>query len=132
VKKYGLSAREIIKHKKDINKVFQSGTTLLSSDKKLKAYYFVDITAKQPGIKFAVAVSKKLGNAVWRNKLKRLFRVAYRLNKSSLTDRCLIKSKGVNLILSPFRLNQEKDKALKLVDVEAGIREVMDIISNRI
>lgn len=132
MKKYGLSAGERIKHKKDLKKIFQSGTTTLSSDKKLKAYYFVDVTTRQPGIKFAVTVSKKLGNAVWRNKLKRLFRAAYRLNKTRLIDKCLKKHKGVDLVLSPFRLNQESNRALKLVDVEAGIREIIGIISDRI
>ena len=127
MKKYGLSARERIKHKKDLNKIFQSGTTVLSSDKKIIAYYFVDVTTQQPVIKFAVTISKKLGNAVWRNRLKRIFRAAYRLNKSGL-----INSKSVNLVLSPHRLNQENNKVLKLADIETGIREVMGFISNRI
>ena len=132
MKKYGLSARERIKHKKDLNKIFQSGTTVLSSDKKIIAYYFVDVTTQQPVIKFAVTISKKLGNAVWRNRLKRIFRAAYRLNKSGLIDKCLINSKSVNLVFSPQRLNQENNKVLKLADIETGIREVMGFISNRI
>ena len=132
MKKYGLSVRERIKHKKDLNKIFQSGITVLSSDKKIKAYYFVDVTTQQPVIKFAVTISKKLGNAVWRNRLKRIFRAAYRLNKSGLIDKCLINSKSVNLVLSPHRLNQENNKVLKLADIETGIREVMGFISNRI
>ena len=83
-------------------------------------------------IKFAVTISKKLGNAVWRNRLKRIFRAAYRLNKAGLIDKCLINSKSVNLVLSPHRLNQENNKVLKLADIETGIREVMGFISNRI
>jgi len=129
VKKYGLSAKEKIKHQKELNKVYQSGKSILSSDNKIKAIIFIEKITLQPKVKFAVTVSKKLGSAVWRNRLKRLFREAYRLNKSALIEKCFAKKKDIKIVLSSYRLNQKTYKRLKLTDVEPGIVDIIDNIN---
>jgi len=132
VKKYGLSAREKIKHQRDLTKVYQSGKSILSSDKKVKANYFVESITQQPGVKFAVTVSKKFGKAVWRNRIKRLFREAYRLSKNKLIDVCAVKKRTIKIVLSPYKINQIDNKILKLSDVEHSITELIDKIAQRV
>jgi len=132
VKKYGLSAKEKIKNQKDLNKVHQSGKSILSSDKKIKANFFVEKTTHQPKVKFAVTVSKRLGSAVWRNRLKRLFREAYRLNKSALIEKSSTNNKDIKIAMSSYKLNQKIYRRLRLLDVEPGISEIINNISRRI
>ena len=132
MKKYGLSAREKIKHQKDLAKVFQSGKSILSSDKKIKANYFVENVIQQPGVKFAVTVPKKLGNAIWRNRTKRLFRESFRLCKIGLNSVCEAKKRKLQLILSPYKLSQRENKIPRLGDVEHSIIEIIDKIIQKI
>ena len=130
MKKYGLSAREKIRRRKDLTEVYQSGKSILSSDKNVKANYLVE-NVEQPGVKFAVTVSKKLGGAVWRNRVKRVLREAYRLSKYKLIEVCEAKKKEIKLVLSPYKLNQREHKALKLRDVELSVIEIIDKITQR-
>ena len=65
------------------------------------------------GVMFAVAVGKKLGNAVWRNRVKRLAREAYRLNKIGLVEKYKTKNALLEIIFSPQSLNQIKNKRIR-------------------
>jgi ribonuclease P protein component len=130
VKKNGLSAREKIRRRKDLTEVYQSGKSILSSDKNVKVYYLVE-NVEQPGVKFAVTVSKKLGGAVWRNRIKRILREAYRLSKHKLIEMCEVKKREIKLVLSPYKLNQREHKDLKLKDVEHCVIEIIDKITQR-
>ncbi len=92
MKPHGLAANERIKSKKDFENIFKSGNIIYSSDDKLKAIYTYNENSKECGIKIATAVFKKSGNAVWRNRVKRLIRSSYRLNKQILSETCLNKN----------------------------------------
>ncbi len=110
MKNFGLSKNERVKLKKDFNKIYTEGQVLYSSENKLKANYFIESSVNDFGVKAAFVVSKKTGNAVWRNKVKRLLRVAYRLNKSDLIEKCNIKNKKLLVAFSPNNFNQKKIK----------------------
>jgi len=77
-------------------------------------------------VKVAFAVHKKAGNAVWRNKIKRLLREAYRLNKELLThDRT---GKSLSIIFALNLMNKRKFPNVYLKDIEQDVLELMKII----
>jgi ribonuclease P protein component len=127
-----LTAKERIKSKRDFENIYQSGTTIQSSDKKIKAIYVVETDNLQPGVQVAVAISKKAGGAVWRNRFKRLIRESYRLNKTRLVDYCVEKKQTAKVIFSTGTLNQKNYGRLRLNTVMPGIIEVMEGIKRLI
>jgi len=126
-KKQGLSSKERIKSKKDFDELYSFGKTLISSDKKIKAIY---LTKENPGegIKIAAVVSKKLGNAVWRNRIKRLIKEAYRLNKEEIIIAAESAGKDLKLIFSAFALSEKKNKKIALNDIEPGVLDAVNHI----
>lgn len=125
MKKYGLSVLEKIKSRKDFEKIFTEGEATYSSDNKIRANYKLTARPSNPGVMFAVAVGKKLGNAVWRNRVKRLIRESYRYNKLALIEKCKVKNALLEIIFSPQALNQTKNKQLGLKDIQPQIQEII-------
>ena len=125
MKRYGLSAEERIKSKKDFEKIYLTGTTVFSADKKIKATYIIEKDVNKPVVKIAAAVHHKSGTAVWRNRVKRLIKEAYRLNKSLLCEMCFTKNVLLKIVFSPYFLNEKKNKKIMLDEVMPGILEIM-------
>ncbi len=125
MKRYGLSAKERIKSKKDFDKIFSSGKTLYSSSKLIKAVYIIEKEDKNKGVRIAVAVSKKLGIAVWRNRIKRLVKESYRLNKEILLDICSKKEILLKIVFSPNFLNEKNNKNIMLLDLMPSVVDLM-------
>ncbi len=84
----------------------------------------------KPGVKTAFAVYKKAGKAVWRNRVKRLMREAYRLNKSIITEN--VNNKLLLIAFSPNKVNQKNYKKIYLRDVEPEIIDLMEKIRDTI
>ena len=57
-------------------------------------------------VKVVFAVHKKAGNAVWRNRVKRLLRESYRLNKQILSE--IVDEKTLLLVIVEDELNLTK------------------------
>lgn len=114
MKNFSLSKNERIKLKRDFQKVYTKGKILYSSQKKIKVNYYLESSVNEGGIKAAFVVSKKAGNAVWRNRVKRLLREAYRTNKLLLKDLCISKNQLLLMIFSPNIINQKQNKKIKL------------------
>ena len=117
MKTQGLSKSERIKKKNDFEKVYSFGTTIHSSDRKLKATYFFDKTNERGLIKAAFAVHKRAGKAVWRNRVKRLLRESYRLNKQKLYNSVELNETALLIIFSPNSINEKKYKTINLNDI---------------
>ena len=132
MKKYGLSAEERIKRKKDFDLIFSFGKFIPSSGKKIKALYVVEENNNEPGVKIAAVAGKKQGNAVWRNRIKRLIKESYRLNKELLSRTCFEKKILLKIIFSPFYLNQKNNKVLSLDDIRSDMIEIMITIKSRL
>ena len=76
---FRFTKQERLRKKKEFEKVFQEGKVLKNG--KLVLY----VMPNSLGVsRLGLVVSKKVGNAVRRNRVKRLLREAYRLNKHLL------------------------------------------------
>jgi len=133
LKQNTLSKSERLKSKKDIEEIFSENKSFVSSDKKILLLYKIcHIEESKPELKFAVTVPKKSGCAVWRNRIKRLLREAYRNSKFELLQH--IDSKGVKLylIFVPFHLSEKKNKKISLDEIRPGVVELLNKVRDKI
>ena len=83
---YKLPKRRILRKNKEFQKVYRYGHSY--ANRYLVLYVFAD---NSPQSKVGFAAGKKLGNAVTRNRVKRLLRETYRLNQNLLQQKhCLL------------------------------------------
>lgn len=129
MKRFGLSKNERIKKKNEISRLINSGKRIYTNSRKLKAIFCFG-EDDSGTIKIVPAVHKKAGNAVWRNRVKRLLRESYRLNKKILTD--IIEEKTLLLMISPNSINKRKHPHIVLSDVQDEIIEILNKIKNQI
>ena len=128
-----LSSEERIKSRKDLKKIFSQGVVLMSGDRKIKAQFTVTQGHdNNHGVKITAAVSKKSGKAVWRNRLKRLIRESYRLNKEILVNFCLKRKLLLQVVFSTGVLNQKQNRKIKLQEIMESMIEVMTKIKEGI
>lgn len=132
MKTFGLSNIERLKSKKDFELIYSTGKTLYSKANKLKALFVVFENSENPGVKIGVAVSKRAGNAVWRNRLKRLLRESYRLNKHTLSEECIALKKSVYVVFSLNRINQRKNRNIKLSYIYDEVIDLVKQIRDRL
>ena len=132
MKKFGLSKKERIKKKKDFEQIYSSGLVTFSKNKKIKILYIFEENSEYPGVKAAFAVSKKAGKAVWRNRVKRLLRESFRLNKKILSEFHSGQNVLLKLVISPSTINQRDNNSIKLSDVMPEVIEAMLNIRSRI
>jgi ribonuclease P protein component len=132
LKNFSLSRNERVKKKKDFEKVYSSAKILFSSDLLIKALYTIDSDKQFLGVKIVPAVSKKAGKAVWRNRVKRLIKESYRLNKRGLCIKTLEKKIGMLIIFSPNKLSESKNKKVYLIDIYKSVIELINKIEQQI
>jgi len=130
--KFGLSAAERIKKRKDFEALYSAGKFIYSSDLKLKAVFIIENNETESGVKIAAAISKKAGTAVWRNRVKRLIKESYRLNKIPLLEKCKEKNILLKIVFSANQLNQKKIKKLYLKDIQPGVLDLMNKIGSNL
>lgn len=132
MKKFSLSRKERIKSKKLFDAIYACNKVVTSKDQKVKAVFLIENHTNDIPVKVTEAVSKKSGNAAWRNRVKRLLRESYRLNKFLLVDLCIEKKVSLAVVFSPCYLNQKKNPKLSLADVLPGMLDVIKKIQSNI
>ncbi len=130
MKEFGLSKRERIKSRKQLEILFANGKALYSKKSRFKTVLYLFKDSNESGVKVVFAVHKKAGNAVWRNRVKRLMREAYRQNKKILygvpIDILLL------LSFSPSRINQRNFRKITLHDVLPDIVDLLEQVKTKI
>lgn len=130
MKKFGLSANEKLKSRKDFEELYSKGITLFSSTKKIKAVYIIEQNSDKPGIKISAAVSRRSGKAIWRNRVKRLIKESYRLNKHILIKKAEEFSIFIKIIFTPYSINMRNNKNIYLKDIMPDVIEIISKISS--
>jgi len=128
LKQFGLSKTERIKSKKEFDLVYSVGEILFSSSQKFKAVFFIQRESEASGTKAAFAVSRKSGIAVWRNRVKRLLRESFRLNKKELATEAKSKKVKLTIVFSPNTINQSNRKKIYLKEVMPEVIDLMNQI----
>lgn len=112
----GIRKRELIKKRSQFIKIFKNSKRIDSE--KIRVYFTANEDEKDIS-KFSIVTGKKLGNAVLRNRVKRVIKEVYRKNKEYF-------GRGINWIFIPQgkweKTNYNKTERL-LLDVIKGIRE---------
>ncbi len=132
MKNFSLSRNERVRKKKDFDRIFNYGKITYTSDYLLKAIFIIDTDAEKSGVKIAAAVSKKAGKAVWRNRVKRLIKEAFRINKHLILDVIKEKNNSVSIVFVPNKLNETSNLKVKLSDIVPGVVELIKKISKQI
>ena len=114
-----------LKSKKEIEELYNNGSIVFSDDKKIKAVYKIYDGKEKIGLFYTVAVHKKAGNAVWRNRAKRLLRDAFRLNKYGFLSYCANQRILLKIIFSPNSINSQISKKLNLADFVPAMRSIL-------
>jgi ribonuclease P protein component len=126
VKQCSLSRNERITGKKSFSLIFERGTPVSVPLESLRALYLTESVPEAPaGIRIAVAISKRAGNAVWRNRLRRLIKESYRLQKQPLLSICQQKGIALNVVFLPVGFNKKSRPKLCLKDISPLVCEVL-------
>lgn len=131
---FGLTKDERLSSKNDFELVYSSGKRLYSNDKKIKAFFLFNRSDFPSLVKIAVSIKKKSGKAVWRNRLRRLIKDSYRLNKKLLIDSIedLNDKTKCFIIFSPIGFNQKTEKKVNREDVEESVKTILETIALKI
>lgn len=132
MKLFSLNRDERVKKKNDFKKVYSSTKILFSSDLLIKSLYTIDIDKQFVGVKIGIAVSTKVGQAVWRNRIKRLIKESYRLNKQALLKKAIEKKICLLIIFSPNKLSETKNKKVYYNDICSSVIELINKIEQQI
>ncbi len=127
---------EKIKSKKIFERTLLFGNKISSKSNKLKCSFILENlnpdSPEKSYIQIAFAINRKSGKAVWRNRVKRVLREIYRLNKHTLQNSLLLKSKHLYLIILLNRLNEKVKKKVRYKDLESDVLELFESIKKEI
>ena len=115
---------ERIKSRETIGKVYSFGKTIISSDKKVKAIYYIENNLIQPSIRYAVTISSKSGNSVWRNRFKRLIRESVFFEYEIIKEVVLSLKLNVEIVFSPAFIKQQNQKKTFLADIQPAVSDI--------
>ncbi|MCK6606462.1 MAG: ribonuclease P protein component [Ignavibacteriaceae bacterium] len=132
-RKFSLSKEEKLKSRKLLEQLYKSGQRVSSGNKKVRALFLKGVKQGDGAqVKIAVAVSKKTGNAVVRNRIKRLLRESYRLNKFVLIDEIKDSNISLSIVFTPLALSLNDKTELRLNVFEPEVCDILKKILSKI
>jgi len=108
------------------------GKIVFSNDRILKANYLFTLHKNKPSLKYAVAVSSKNGNSVWRSRFKRLIRESIRVEITQVREIILPSDSNLSIIFSPGVINQSSHKKIIPEDVKPAVLDLLIKIRTRV
>lgn len=128
-KQFTYSKEAKIKSKKELDNLFINGKSFLVFP--LKVMYSFSDVEEEINVKFGVGVSKKkFPHATDRNRVKRLLRETYRLNKHKIIDK--ITTKQLNIFVL-FIDNKLPEKRMSLDSkIEKVFEKLINIYTNEL
>lgn len=129
MKRFSLSRNERITGKKNFTIAFENGVPLFSSDRKIKSVVIRHIIKSdqtiKPGVQIGVAVSKRNGNAVWRNRIRRLIKESYRLQKLPVVEKAIERKVLLQIIFLPVGFSKQKNPVIRLCDIKPSVEDIL-------
>lgn len=119
---------ERLRNKNEFEIVYKNGKSIISGDKKLKAKYLFTGAGDNIKVKLGLSVISKKGNSVWRNRTKRILRVAVRKGKDILQNLAIEKNSNLLIIFSPYSISQNNSKEIYLKDILGSVLEIINRI----
>jgi ribonuclease P protein component len=114
-----------IKSKGEIEKIYTLGKPIISTDKKVKAIYLLTPHENLAEIKYAITLSSKTGNSVWRNKFKRLIRESVTAEADLLREIILLGKSDLSIIFSSGSITQINHRQIFLNDIKPAVFEIL-------
>jgi ribonuclease P protein component len=127
LRQFSFPRSQHLKSTKDIKNLFSRGEVILSEKLFIKCHYLIESSIKFE-IKIGFGVSKKAGNAVWRNRFKRLAREVFRQNKDVFSSIEYVK---IIIMVTPYKLNSTKNKRLELKLIYDDIFSLLKLVAER-
>ena len=116
---------ERIKNKVEITKIYSTGKTIISTDKKVKASYLLSSCSDRLKIKYAVNLSSKTGNSVWRNRFKRLIRESVRAEPDLLREIIFLNKSSLSIIFASGSITQRSNTRIFLHDIKPSVLNIL-------
>lgn len=117
---------ERLSSQKDIDFLFENGSSFISYPLRIIFKERDSDSSSLPSI--LVSVSKKrFKRAVKRNRIKRLIRETYRLNKNELTEFLVLKKK--NLLIAFLYVSND---LLEYPEIDKSMKKAIEILKNRL
>jgi ribonuclease P protein component len=130
--RHSFNLTDRLKSTKEIKQLYEKGKTVFTENRKIKVIYLVLKKQKFPGTKISIAIAKRTGTAVWRNRIKRLIRESYRSNKQRIIESCKEKKILLEIVFSPINLTEQKYKKISLSDIRPEVIELLGKISKEL
>lgn len=127
MRQFSFPRSQHLKSTKDIKNLFSRGEVILSEKLFIKCHYLIESSIKFE-IKIGFGVSKKAGNAVWRNRFKRLAREVFRQNKDVFSSIEYVK---ILIMVTPYKLNSTKNKRLELKLIYDDIFSLLKLVAEK-
>ena len=130
--RFRLLKSDILREKKDFRKLFERG--IVADGKIIRCRFIIEDPVPRLSkheAKIGFSIRGIVGSAVDRNRLKRLMRESYRLNKALLRDRLQQRLRSVSLVLLYPKSPQNSSRVVSFQEFNADIRHILECVNRK-